>query len=345
MSEEKRPHPSVEDLARAMPKVELHVHLEGSADPETVFAIAERNGLAPPAATVEDWRSRYAFTDFGGFLDAYLATAAVLRTADDYAHLCTELVARQAEQGVAYTEAFLSGSIFPESVPDGELLDALSAAAAAGERETGSRIRFIPDVARHLPHTQRRVLDFAIEGHERGIVVGIGLGGPEVGYPTDPFEESYRAAGRAGLRLVAHAGETDGASSVRGVIEGLRVERIGHGVRILEDAALVERAREAGIVLEVSPTSNYRLGVVPAGEPHPIRRLVDAGLRCTVNSDDPALFGTSLTEEFLLLHEQGFSWPELWQLNRNALDAAFLDPPERDRLAQRWNAFEAQAGL
>jgi adenosine deaminase len=185
------------------------------------------------------------------------------------------------------------------------------------------------------------VLDFATRGRDRGLFLGLGLGGPEAGYPPELFRDSYAEARRRGLRLVAHAGETDGAGSVRGAVEALGAERIGHGVRCLEDPALVALLRERRVPLEVCPTSNYRLGIVARSAPHPLRALVDAGLVCTVNSDDPPMFGTTLTDEYRLLAGQGFSWDELWSLDRNALDAAFLEPSERAALARRFDAWHA----
>jgi adenosine deaminase len=327
-----------------MPKVELHVHLEGALDADAVWAMARRNGAPLPADTPEAWREFYAFRDFDHFLRVYTAAAGAMRTAADWAFMVEHFLAGQAAQHVLYTEAFLSASFMvagPHALPADALLDALADGAAAGEARHGVRVRFIPDVARHLPDTQRAVLDFATRGHARGLFLGLGLGGPEAGWPPELFRETYAEAGRRGLRLVAHAGETAGADSVRGAVEGLGAERVGHGVRCLEDPAVVAMLRARGTPLEVCPTSNYHLGVAPAGRTHPIRALVDAGLVCTVNSDDPGMFGTTLVDEYRLLAAQGFGWDELWRLNRNALGAAFLDGAERAALAARWDAWAA----
>jgi adenosine deaminase len=205
------------------------------------------------------------------------------------------------------------------------------------------RVRFIPDVARHLPDTQRAVLDFATRGHARGPVPGPRPRRPEAGWPPELFRETYAEAGRRGLRLVAHAGETAGAESVRGAVEALGAERVGHGVRCLEDPAVVDVLRARGTPLEVCPDEQLPPGRRAAGRPHPLRALVDAGLVCTVNSDDPGMFGTTLVDEYRLLAAQGFTWDELWQLNRNALGAAFLGDAERAALAARWDAWAAGA--
>jgi adenosine deaminase len=324
-----------------MPKVELHVHLEGATDADTVWAMAERNGTPLPAATLEAWRAFYAFRDFDHFIEVYTAAARAMRTPEDWAFMAERFVAGQAAQHVVYTEAFLSASFMLDVLPADALLEALEAGVLAGERAHGVRVRFIPDIARHLPATQAAVLDFAVRGHARGLFLGLGLGGPELGYPPELFRDTYAEARRRGLRLVAHAGETDGAASVRGAVEALGAERIGHGVRSLEDPAVLALLRERGVPLEVCPTSNYRLHVVPAGAPHPIRALVDAGVRCTVNSDDPPMFGTTLVDEYRLLAAQGFGWDELWAMNRGALDAAFLDDAERRVHAARYDAWAA----
>ncbi len=341
------PAPVAADLARRlreMPKVELHVHLEGAMDADAVWAMAARNGTPMPAATLEAWRAFYAFRDFDHFIEVYTAAARAMRTPEDWVFMAEHFCARQAEQRVVYTEAFLSASLMLQTLPPEVLLDALEAGIAAGEARHGVRVRFIPDIARHVPETQRAVLDFVTLGHERGLFLGLGLGGPEVGFPPELFTGTYAEARRRGLRVVAHAGETVGAASVRGALESLGAERIGHGVRVLEDAAVVALARARGVPFEVCPTSNYRLKVVAEGEPHPLRRMVDAGLVCTVNSDDPPMFGTTLVDEYLLLARQGFTWDELWRLNRNALDAAFLPDAERQAYAARYDAWLAGAG-
>ena len=335
------------DLARRlreMPKVELHVHLEGAMDADAVWAMAERNGTPMPAATLEEWRTFYTFRDFDHFIQVYTAAARAMRTPEDWVFMVEHFCARQAAQGVMYTEAFLSASFMLQMLPAEVLLDALAAGLAAGEARHGVRVRFLPDIARHVPATQRAVLDFVTLGHERGLFLGLGLGGPEVGFPPELFTDTYAEARRRGLQVVAHAGETLGAASVRGAIEALGAERIGHGVRCLEDPAVVALARDRRVPFEVCPTSNYRLKVVAPDAPHPLRRMVDAGLVCTVNSDDPPMFGTTLVDEYLLLAGQGFTWDELWQLNRTALDVTFLDGAERERYRARYDAWLAGAG-
>jgi adenosine deaminase len=326
---------------RAMPKAEIHVHLEGATDAETVWRMAARNGVALPASTLESWRDFYRFRDFDHFLEVYAAACSTVRTAEDWALTAESFLANQARQNVRYSEAFISASHQAGKVPPGELLHALREGAALGRAKHGARVVFIADIARHLPDTKWAVLELALAGKEMGVILGLGLGGREVGHPPEKFADVYAEARRQGLRVVAHAGETAGADSVRGALDALKAERIGHGVRCLEDATLVERLRAERVPLEVCPTSNYRLGVVAPGAPHPIRRMVDAGLFGTVNSDDPPMFGTDLVGEYRLLAEQGLTWDELWRLNRNTLEATFLPDGERETCRREWLAFAA----
>jgi adenosine deaminase len=327
----------------AMPKVELHVHLEGSADAETVWEIAARNRVRLPAASLEEWRQFYEFRDFNHFVEVYVAAAGALRTPEDWSFLAERFARNQSLLNVRYTEAFLSASLQVTKFPADEWFHALAEGAAAGEKRYGARVRFIPDISREIPDSRHGVLDFVLRAHPTGSVIGLGLGGPEVGFPPEGYADVYAEARRRRLRVVAHAGETAGPASVRGAVEALGAERIGHGVRCLEDAALVDELRGRRIPLEVSPTSNYCLGVVRRGEPHPLRRMVDAGLFCTVNSDDPPMFGTDLVAEYRLLAGQGFTWEELWRLNRNAVEASFLGEAEKAELRREWAAFEERS--
>ncbi len=323
----------------AMPKVELHVHLEGAIDPETVYAMAARNGVALPAASLEEWRQFYRFRDFDHFVEVYVLATRAMQTPGDWSTMVEDFLRNQAHQNVRYSEAFLSASLQLGKFPADEWLHALAEGAAAGEARYGSRVRFIPDISRELPETRHRVLEFALQARSTGLVIGLGLGGPEIGYPPELFADVYAEARRQGLRVVAHAGETGGPPSVWGALDVLGAERIGHGVRCLDDPTLVEELRARQTPLEVSPTSNYCLGVVAPDEPHPIRRMVDAGLYCTVNSDDPPMFGTSLNQEYRLLAAQGFTWDELWRLNLNAVEAAFLGDEEKAGLRREWERF------
>jgi len=314
---------------KAMPKFELHVHVEGAADADTYYEIAQKNNHQLPVKSRQEWRQFFEFRDFPHFIDVYLAAVGCLKTTSDYGLLIDNFFKHQSEQNILYTEAYLSATPIIERFEDEEVLDAIEVAVTAGQEKYGCVIKLIPDIARMIPESQDRVLEFVIKGKQRGLFIGLGLGGLEKGFPPRLFTETFEEARRAGLRTVAHAGEADGPESIWGAIDDLKVERIGHGVRCVEDPALLEALRQRQIPLEVCPVSNYCLGIVEKGEMHPIREMVDAGLYCCINSDDPAMFSTSLTNEYMTLASQGFSWPELQQLNMNALEASFLGDDEK----------------
>ncbi len=331
----------IKDFLRTMPKFELHVHIEGAADADTYFEIAQKNDIDLPVESGEEWQRFFEFRDFPHFIEVYTAAVGCLKTTDDYGLLIDNFFKHQSEQNILYTEAYLSATFIIEQFEDEAALDAIEAAVVAGQSKYGVVVNLIPDIARMMPESQQQVLDFVLKGQRRGLFIGLGLGGLEKGFPAGLFTESFAEARRAGLRTVAHAGEADGPESIWGAIDGLQVERIGHGVRCIEDPALVETLRLRQIPLEVCPVSNYCLGIVKQGEMHPIREMFDAGLNCSINSDDPAMFSTSLNNEYTTLASLGFSWPELQQLNRNALDASFLGKAEkkhyRDQL-QLWGS-------
>lgn len=318
----------------AMPKTEIHIHLEGATSAETYFEIARRNGIELPVHELPQWQEFFHFRDFNHFIEVYVTSTKMLRTAADYELLVRRFAAQQAALNVKYTEAFVSCSLVPQGAASKDFLDALRRGIEAGERESGVRIALIADISRELPDSRHRVVQLAIDGRKRGVFIGLGLGGPEVGFPPELFADAYAAARHAGLHVVAHAGETGGARSIRGALDTLHAERIGHGVQSLEDDDLMERLRREGTPLEVCPQSNYRLGVAKPGEPHPIRALFDAGVRCTLNSDDPAMFETDINREYLTLAEQGFTWEELQQLNVNTLEATFLSDADKRALKE-----------
>ena len=345
------PYPLAPELAarlRAMPKVELHVHLEGTAAAATVWKLARRNGLALPARTLAEWEAFYDFQDFTHFVRVWGLATGSLRTAADYTWLVERFLQQQAAQNIGYSEAFFSPQLhLGRELTAAQLLAALAEGVRAGEAATGSRVRFLVDLdrSRGADATADAALNFALAGQARGgLFLGFSIGGPEPGYPPELFADLFARARAAGLRTVAHAGETAGPASVWGALRSLRAERIGHGIRALDDPALLAELRRTQVPLDVSPTSNYCLKVVPADQPHPIRQLLSAGLRVTLNSDDPPMFGTNLTQEYLTLARQGFTWPELWQLNLNALESSFLPEAEKAVFHQQWQQFLRRLG-
>ncbi|HEY4218663.1 MAG TPA: adenosine deaminase [Gemmatimonadaceae bacterium] len=330
----------LETRLRAMPKVEIHVHLEGAQLPETIWRLAQKNGVQLPAASLDDWKRFYEFENFNHFIQVYLACSRCMVTADDFAEMTEDFHRYQASQNIVYTEAFLSASLLVDKLPRRDLFDALRRGCEAGRAKYGVEVRFIPDIARNFPQSQQAVLEFTIAGFQEGLFLGLGLGGIEQGFPPEMFAEVFAAARAAGLHVIAHAGEAAGAASVHGAVVSLHAERIGHGIRCLEDPETVALLRDRRIPIEVCPISNYRTGVVPRGAKHPIFQMVAEGLFCTVNSDDPPMFSTSLTNEYLFLAQEGMSWDTLWQLNRNAIDAAFLAETDKAALRGRFAAFD-----
>jgi adenosine deaminase len=313
---------------RAEPKVELHLHLEGAAPPALTRALAARKGLA-----LGD--DPYAWGDFSGFLGAYDRVSSVYRTAQDERALAEAVLRECAAHGVIYAEITIS--------PDhagrhrwAEHLAAIGEGADAAEAATGIVARFIVTcVRRSGPEGAEAVARLALATPDAR-VVGFGMAGDERLHAPADFARAFAIAREGGLRLTAHAGEFAGPESVRGALDHLRVERVGHGVRAAEDPELVRRLAAEGVTLEVCPGSNVALGVVPSLAAHPIAALDAAGVPVTVSTDDPPFFGTDMTVEYAGLAET-FGWgrDKLRALSRTALSAAFCDDATRARLAAR----------
>ncbi|MBL8060495.1 MAG: adenosine deaminase [Chthonomonas sp.] len=329
------------DFLRRMPKVELHVHLEGAISPSTIRTMAARNNVTLPVSEGE-LENFFKFRDFDHFLEAYYAATSTMLTLEDWRLMIDQFMADRREQNIVYSEVFVSASHHLQRYDHDEWIRVLSESIGEGEERYGVRIRLIPDISREVPETSRPVLDFVTKAWENGVALGIGLGGPEQGFPPELFTDVFAEAKQAGMHVVAHAGETEGAASVRGAWNGLGAERIGHGLRVLEDPDLTHDMAAARVPFEVNPTSNYCIGVVSQDSPHPIRGMIDSGLVVTVNSDDPALFGNSLAQEFQLLIEQGFELEELWKLNLDAIGASFLNETEKETLTQQFCVFHTE---
>lgn len=329
---------SLTRLIRDMPKVELHVHLEGSIRPDTLLALAARHGQSLPATTVEGLREWFAFRDFDHFLEVYVASASCLRTPEDIERITADFLAGQAAQNVLHSEVTYTPStqLMLAGIPLDEQLDAINRARSAAWTKHGVSMTVTIDYPRNLdPDGFVPVARWAADNIGRG-VSALGLGGPEAGHPPELFREAFAIAREAGLPGVPHAGETAGPESIRGALRHLYAVRIGHGVRCLEDPMLVDELRERQVPLEVCPTSNVCLGVVPAFEAHPLPRLMDEGLYVTLNSDDPPMFGTTLTDEYLKAALAfGLDRPQIESLVLNAARATLLPPTEREQLVDR----------
>ncbi len=321
------------------PKVELHVHLEGAMRPSVLLELARRNGIELPARDEAGLKRWFRFTDFNHFVQIYLACSRALRKPEDFQLLVLDFLAEQATQNVLHTEAhFTIATHLANGGNGGEILAALTEAIAEGERRYGVTLRLIPDIVRNVgvgPANQ--TLEWALAGQDSGLVVALGLSGSEAQFPNEPFREHFVAAGRGGLHRVAHTGEHAGPESIRSVLEVCGAERIGHGVRAVDDPSLMAELRESQIPLEVNPTSNICLGVAPDLPSHPFDRLYRGGLALSVNSDDPAFFNTNLTREYLKLHQAfGYSPAELAGLSLAALRQSFLPDVEKSALDERF---------
>jgi len=324
-----------------MPKVEIHVHLEGATSPELIFEMATRNKITLPVSTVQEWKAFYEFKDFNHFIEIYMLTVGCMKTPRDFTEMVVDFMSRQAMQNIQYSEVFFSSALHIHRLPENELMAALAEGVRIGSQKYGVEIKFIPDISRETcvqKKSQEDVLTFALKAKELGIGIGLGIGGKEIGYPSELYEDVFAEARRQELHTVAHAGETGDPFVIRDVLEVLHPERIGHGLRALEDPALIELLKERQIPMEISPQSNYCTRVIKVNQNHPIRQMVDAGLNCTVNTDDPSMFSTDLNNEYLTLAAQGFTVDELWKLNMNGLNASFLEQSQKNEIKHRWEA-------
>lgn len=317
-------------LAYALPKAELHVHVEGTLEPELAFALAERNRVRLPFTSVDDLRRHYAFTNLQSFLDLYYATLAVLREERDFTELANAYFARARAQGVVHVEMFFDPQAHTNrSVPFHTVIDGLWEAVRESEERFGISSSLIMCFLRDQSEVSAmETLEQALPFGER--IVAVGLDSAEVGHPPSKFAHVFERARAAGWKTVAHAGEEGPPSYVREALDVLHVSRVDHGNRALEDPALVRRLRDERIPLTVCPLSNVRLRVVDSLRVHPLRTMLDEGLFVTVNSDDPAYFGGYAGDNLAQVADALALAPEtLVTLARNSFEAAFLDAPTR----------------
>ncbi len=330
----------LESFIRAMPKVELHVHLEGSIRPETLLTLARRRGVALPADTVAGLREWYTFTDFDHFLQVYLTLSRCLREPEDIELITREFLIGQAAQNIWHSEVMYTpySQYTHHGIPWPEQLAAINRARAWAAAELNTTLTLTIDIARFVsPEEGLITADWAIAGMGQG-VSAFGLGGPEVGHPPEKHKAAFDRARAAGLPSVPHAGETVGPESVWGALRELGAQRIGHGVRCLEDPALVAELRDRQIPLEVCPTSNVCLKVAPSLAEHPLPKLLAAGLYVTLNSDDPPLFNTTLTDEWLAITKTfGYEIEIIERLSFNAVRATLLPVGEKAVLEKRFS--------
>jgi len=331
---------NLHEFARWMPKIELHVHLEGSIRPATLLQLARRNEVELPAQNAQGLEEFYRFRDFAHFVEVYEAITGCLRTPEDYRLIAYEFGSDCARQNVRYAEVTFTvvSNERITGLPWQAILEGLNAGRAQARDEFGVQWRWVFDICRDYAETQDRVLEIALAARERG-VVALGLGGSEAEFPPELFERTFRRARDEGLRRAPHAGENAGPASIWAALRRLHADRLGHGVRCVEDPKLMQHLHELQIPLELCPTSNICLGLYPDYDAHPLRRLWDAGLRITVGSDDPPMFGADLNHEYeLLVDHFGFDAEELERISLNGLHASFLPAEDKRRLEQEFRA-------
>jgi adenosine deaminase len=324
----------------ALPKVELHVHIEGTLEPELIFELAARHRQTLPDASLADLRARYAFADLQSFLDVYYANLAVLRTAEDFAQLTLAYLRRAAADGVRHAEIFFDPQAhLCRGVALNEVVEGLVEGTRLGAAETGTTSALIACFLRDRSGEEAlEVLEQLVAA--KAPVIGIGLDSAEVGNPASRFTRVYARARELGLHRVAHAGEEGGPEYVRDVLDLLGAERVDHGVRSVQDPDLLRRLATERIPLTVCPLSNVRLKGVPSLAEHVLPQLIAAGVLVTINSDDPAYFGGYAADNYAAVAEQfAFSAADLARLAHNSVEASFLSSDRKATLDREIDAW------
>ena len=318
------------ELARTIPKAELHIHIEGSLEPELIFALAQRNGVALPYASVEALRAAYAFTDLQSFLDIYYAGSSVLLKEADFYDMAWAYFERAKADNVVHTELFFDPQTHTaRGVPMGVVIEGLSRACADAQTKLGVSASLILCFLRHLSEEDAfATLEAALPFREH--FIGVGLDSSELGHPPEKFERVFARCRELGLKLVAHAGEEGPPEYMWQAIDLLKVQRIDHGVACLQDPLLVAELAYTRMPLTVCPLSNLKLCVVDDLRDHPLKTMLDAGLCVTVNSDDPAYFGGYMNANFVQTVEAlNLSRADVIALAKNSFEAAFISAEQR----------------
>ncbi len=331
----------LESFVRALPKAELHLHIEGTLEPELMFALAQRNQVQLPWSSVAETRAAYAFTDLQSFLDLYYAGAAALVREEDFHDLALAYFTRAHEDGVVHAELFFDPQTHTErGIAFETVLDGLERACDEARARFGISSRLILCFLRHLSEDEGfAALELAMPHLHR--IHGVGLDSSERGHPPAKFARLFARCRALGLHVVAHAGEEGPPAYIVEALDLLKVERIDHGVRASEDAALMQRLAREQVALTVCPLSNVKLCVFERLEAHNLRQLLEAGLKVTINSDDPAYFGGYIAENFLqTARALDLGAAELKRIARNSLEASFVSDAERQPWLARLEALE-----
>jgi aminodeoxyfutalosine deaminase len=320
------------------PKIELHVHLEGTMRPRTLLEIARRNDYALPADTADGIAALYDFRDFAHFIEVWVLTTNALRTTEDFRQVLVDYAAEAASHGAVYLEGIFSpAERARRGVSWEDMFEGYCNGAQEARERHGVEVRLTPDITRGFTLAEaEETVRWSARYRDRG-VVGVGLGGLEADYPAEPYGPVFTRARAEGLASVPHAGEVAGPESVRGALDALGADRLRHGIRSVEDPSLVDELRDRELVLDVCPISNVRTGAVRSLDEHPLPRLVAAGVHCSVSTDDPAMFDTDLTRDY-----EAASW--LGVSPRSAYEAGLLgalcDDATRARLRAVGDAFD-----
>jgi adenosine deaminase len=329
-----------DEVLREIPKAELHIHIEGSLEPEMMFEIAARNGVRLTYGSVREVREAYDFSDLQSFLDLYYEGTQALLYERDFYELTWAYLQKASLQGARHAEIFFDPQAHTDrGVELGTVITGLRRALEEGERRLGMSSHLIMCFLRHLSseeamETLRQALPY------KEWIIGVGLDSSEVGHPPEDFETVFEEAGRHGFRKVAHAGEEGPPAYIWQALDDLGVARIDHGVRCVEDSGLIRRLREEQIPLTVCPLSNVRLRVVDSVEEHPLKRMLGEGLCVTVNSDDPAYFGGYVADNYSAVRDGlGFSSEEFRAVAENSFKASFLSEGEKDKLLEELRSY------
>jgi aminodeoxyfutalosine deaminase len=324
--------------ALSYPKIELHVHLEGTVRPSSLLEIAHRNDVALPANTVDGLAELYRFRDFSHFIEVWMMTTGALRTTDDFRQVVVDYAAEAVGHGAVYIEGiFAPADPVSRGVAWEEVFEGYCDGAQEAREVHGVEVRLTPDISRGYPlEVADEIVRYSARYRERGIV-GIGLGGLEAEFPPELYADAFSRARTEGLASVPHAGEVAGIPSIQGALERLGADRIRHGIRAADDPAMVRELAGRGTVLDVCPISNLRTGAVRSLEEHPLPKLMAAGVRCSLSTDDPAMFETDLGREYKVACGFGLSPRDFFEAG---VAGALCDEVTRERLGRLGRAYD-----
>jgi adenosine deaminase len=325
----------MEEIIRALPKVEQHVHIVGSTRPETLLWLSEQGDVERPFKTENDVRTLFRFRDFPHFISVYSTVVDCITLESQFERITYELLESDARCNVRYVEAsFSPADHVLRGLDYGRMIDAIDKGMSRAQIDFGIECNIRIDLVRNYgPKNGMDVLDWIESKNDN--VVSVDLGGSEERYPPSPFAPVYRRAREMGLHLVAHAGEAAGSESVWDAVSELGVEHVGHGLAASGDSKLMGYLRKRGITVEMCPVSNVKTGVVSSLGRHPIKAFVEKGLSVTVSTDDPSMFETDMNNEYLQLHHMlGFGLPELFELSLNGVDSCFLPEERKTRMRE-----------